>query len=113
MAGKYKPLEIYFGRIVEYNGDKEYYHDFMVYAKNEKEARDVMNAQARTWYDGHSEKIDTGRYEFEYGGIIVEVETLEKMENMQECMKRIVSPCTVFSKRAYKQAQDIEPWRIP
>ena len=60
----------------EQNGEQEYSYDFLIYAKDEEEARVIAQNYAQTFYgedDDAGKEIEDNVYEFLCGCIIVEI----------------------------------------
>lgn len=67
-------VRYYHLRLEEINGEQEYYHDFLVIAKDRKEARKFARQHAHEWYaDDNVEEIETDVFEFFHGCIIVKI----------------------------------------
>lgn len=62
------------GRLKEFNGEQEYGYDYIIKAKNLKEAEEVLRDYAKIFYDDDDvEQIDDDMFNFFGGTIRVQV----------------------------------------
>lgn len=62
------------GRLEEFNGEQEYGYDYIIKAKNLKEAEGILRNYAKTFYnDDDVEQIDDDIFDFFDGAIRVQV----------------------------------------
>lgn len=74
-------LNTFHFRLEEHNGERSYYYDFLIYAKDGDEASEIARNYASHFYpDPVSQDDDIeNRWEFDCGAIAVEIDVLREM----------------------------------
>lgn len=74
-------LKTFHFRLEEHNGERSYYYDFLIYAKDGDEASTIAREYASRFYpDPVSQDDDNeNRWEFDFGAIAVEIDVLREM----------------------------------
>jgi hypothetical protein len=86
-------MTYFFGRIEERNGEQEYALPIVFQAKDENEARDVLDRIASGWYTHPDEPGDgESRYYFSGGALAAEADTCQEVpEEHYEVLKQYLS----------------------
>lgn len=70
-------------RLEEHNGDRSYYYDYLIYAKDREDARGIAEEYASDFYGDGGVKVEDDYWEFDCGAIAVEIETLREVSEAE------------------------------
>ena len=68
----------FYFKLLERNGEQEYYYDYLIYAKDHEEAYQMADKYARNFYSDCDEKEEE-YYLFDGGGLACRIEILHEM----------------------------------
>lgn len=85
------PFKTFYFHLTEYNGEREYGEDYLVYAADLDEAERLAHEYAKSYFcDDEPEFDGDNQYAFYCGQNIIEVGTIEEM-SMEDFIERLLS----------------------
>lgn len=79
------------GELIEHNGEQEYSYDYIIEADNLKEAENILDGHAKTFYDDKDVESDNEGYCFFGGALFVAIGTVHpttKEEWLEEMFRQ-------------------------